>query len=187
MEKVKSFLELIFKKEQEAIFLKRQKGKIDEHNELVKNEINNQFQDAYDKSIDQVIPFNLIGEILSPSPDRFYDACVNKPYPGTRYLFKITEYTHLDYGTIWACYTSFPDSGGLSKRISDCFLVAEINNELKVISEMIVASDSRQWRHIAGDEHTTLRLHNLGKPIKTERYLEPAEDDWSMKEYTKDC
>ncbi|WEK71304.1 MAG: hypothetical protein P0Y62_07020 [Candidatus Chryseobacterium colombiense] len=102
-----------------------------------------------------------------------------------RYLFKISEYTHEKYGTVWACYVSFFNPDESMKKIKECFLIASINEELKIVSDFIVSSDAKEWRHVDGDEDKSLRLHNLGKPVKVERYLEPT-DEWSLEEYLKD-
>lgn len=50
---------------------------------------------------------------------------------------------------------------------------------------MGVEPDTRKWKFYGGDEDNSLRLHNLGKPVKVERYLEPT-DEWSLEEYLKD-
>jgi hypothetical protein len=102
-----------------------------------------------------------------------------------RYLFKISEYNNEKYGTVWACYVSFSNPSESLKKIKECFLVALINEKLKIVSDFIVSSDAKEWRHVDGDEDKSLRLHNLGKPIKVERYLEPT-DEWSLEEYLKD-
>ncbi|HRB71205.1 MAG TPA: hypothetical protein PK776_05090 [Flavobacterium sp.] len=102
-----------------------------------------------------------------------------------RYLFKISEYNNEKYGTVWVCYVSFLNPSESIKKIKECFLVASINEKLKIVSDFIVRSDAKEWRHVDGDEDKSLRLHNLGKPVKVERYLEPT-DEWSLKEYLKD-
>lgn len=35
------------------------------------------------------------------------------------------------------------------------------------------------------DEDKSLRLYNLGTPVKIEHYVEPT-DEWSLEEYVKD-
>lgn len=70
-------------------------------------------------------------------------------------------------------------------KINECFIAAEIEGALKFVSSMIVVSDSKQWRHVSGNENMDLRLNKLGKPTKIERYTEPN-DEWSLKEYLKD-
>ncbi|WEK71303.1 MAG: hypothetical protein P0Y62_07015 [Candidatus Chryseobacterium colombiense] len=82
-------------------------------------------------------------------------------------------------------YVSFSNPAAIMKKIKECFLVTSINEELKIVSNFIVSSDAKEWRHVGGDEDKSLRLHNLGKPVKVERYLEPT-DEWSLEEYLKD-
>ncbi|THF47931.1 hypothetical protein E6C50_15980 [Flavobacterium supellecticarium] len=101
-----------------------------------------------------------------------------------RYLFKISEHNNEKYGTVWACYVSFSNPNESIKKINECFLVASINDELKIVSDFIVSSDAKEWKHVDGDEDKSLRLHSLGKPVKVARYLEPN-DEWSLKEYLK--
>lgn len=102
-----------------------------------------------------------------------------------RHLFKISEYKNEKYGTVWACYVSIPNPSTNIKKLVNCFFVAEIENNLKIIAKMGVEPDIRKWTFYGGDDDKSLRLHNLGTPVKVERYLEPT-DEWSLEEYLKD-
>lgn len=103
----------------------------------------------------------------------------------TRHLFKISEYNNVKYNTVWACYASIPNPSLTTKNITNCFLVAEIEENLKIIAKMGIDPDTRTWKFYGGDEDKSLRIHNLDKPVKVERYLEPT-DEWSLEEYFKD-
>lgn len=185
MEKIKTFLDIVFEKEQIAQDLKRDKDNIEKYNEFVVNELNIYCEDPYDTDLKRKLEFNIMGKMISPLSDRFYEESKNCPYPAPRYLFKISEYNNEKYGTVWACYVSFSDPDDEIKKIKECFLVASINGELKIVSDFILSSDAKQWRHVDGDEDKSLRLNNLGTPVKVERYVEPT-DEWSLKAYLKD-
>ncbi|WP_326984351.1 hypothetical protein VUJ46_07410 [Chryseobacterium sp. MYb264] len=183
MEKIKTFIGIVFEKEQIAIHLQRNKDDINKYNEFVEKELNVYCEDQYDS--EKKVEFNIKGKIVSPFSDRFYEQSKKSSYPIPRYLFKISEYIHEKYGAVWACYVSFSNPNKSIKKITECFLVTLINEKLKIISDFIVSSDAKEWRHVGGDENKSLRLHNLGKPVKIERYLEPT-DEWSLEEYLKD-
>lgn len=183
MEKIKTFIDIVFEKEQMAVHLQRNKDDINKYNEFVERELNVYCEDQYD-SEDKKLEFNIKGKIISPFSDRFYEQSKKISYPIPRYLFKISEYIHAKYGTVWACYVSFSNPSESIKKITEYFLVALINEKLKIVSDFIVSSDAKEWRHVGGDEDKSLRLYNLGTPVKVERYLEPT-DEWSLEEYLK--
>lgn len=186
MEKIKTFIEMVFEKEQTAIYLQRDKDNIEKYNEFVEKELNIYCEDSYNSRIEGKIEFNIKGKIMSPFSDRFYEQSKKSSYPTPRYLFKISEYTNKKYGIIWACYVSIPNPSSNIKKLTTCFLVTEIENNLKIISDMMLSSDTYQWTFYGGDEDKSLRLHNLGRPLSIERYLEPSNDEWGLKEYLED-
>ncbi|THF49205.1 hypothetical protein E6C50_13270 [Flavobacterium supellecticarium] len=174
MKAVKEFIDFLFKKEQEAIYAGNKKEEFEKYNALA-TEIKSYMNDI-------TVGFGL-PILTSPKPDVFYR---ETPYPNPRYLFKISEYENAHYGRIWACYVSIAKPSEDIRKISECFIVAEIKGELKIIADMIVASDAKEWRHVGGDEDKSLRIRNLGTPVKVERYIEPiSTDEWSLKEYLK--
>lgn len=185
MERIKQFLDTVFAKEQEVIFLEYQKDKIEACNKLIE-ELNVFCRPYFDTDYDMEIPFNIRGKIVNPASDRFYKAKENAPYPRARYLYKISSYPHEKYGEVWACYVSETNPSEITKSISDCYIVAEISKELKFISKMGIVSGTNKWTFYGGDEDKSLRLNNLQKPSKTERFTEPVNDEWSLKEYLKD-
>jgi hypothetical protein len=174
MEKIKEFLSFLFEREQVAIDYGNRKDDFEKYNVIAK-EIKSYMNDI-------TVGFG-VPVLEKPAPDFFYDE--NAPYPELRHIFKISENTHEKYGRFWACYVSFANPSFERKVISECFLVALINDGLKIISNFIVSSDTKEWRYVGGDEDKSLRLHNLSKPAKVERYLEPNEE-WSLEEYLKD-
>lgn len=196
-QQVKQFLENIFDKEVIALGMKYQKDKIDTYNEYIEKELNSNCLPYYDEEWEEEIPFNLLGKMLPDLPDTF--SSLGKFIPSLlqvfdqtdrseikiRQIFKISEYPHERFGNIWACYVSMNDPGETIKKITDCFIVAEIEGKLKFISKMGVVPDTKKWMHFGGDDNLDLRLNKLGKPTKIERYVEPT-DEWSLKEYLKD-
>ncbi|KAB1231345.1 hypothetical protein [Chryseobacterium viscerum] len=174
MKEVKELLDFLFKKEQEAIYLGEKKGEFDNYNQLAE-EIKSYMNDI---TVGLGLPV-----LTSPKPDIFYED--NPSYPASRHLFKISEYNNEKYNTVWACYVSIPNPSASTKKLTNCFLVAEIDQSLKIIAKMGVEPDTRKWKFYGGDEDNGLRIHNLGTPVKVERYLEPT-DEWSLEEYLKD-
>lgn len=185
MEKVKEFLEFLLKNEQEAIFLEYFRDKIEEYNEFIEENLNSYCEQPYDKSLGEFIPFKIRGKICSPASDRFYKVKENATYPIARYLFKISQYEHDRYGHIWICYVSNTNPSKIIKSLTDCFLVAEIEGDLKIIAKMGIDPNVNKWTFYGGDEDKSLRLHNLGTPVKIERYVEPLDDETGLKEYLK--
>ena len=176
MERIKQFMDFLLKKEQEAIYAGKIKAEFEKYNALA-TEIKSYMNDI-------TVGFGL--PILErPKPDMLYKE--NPDYPNLRHLFKISEYENDHYGRIWACYVSVPNPNEKIKKISDCFLVAEVEGNLKIITKMGAEPDTNKWTFYGGDEDKSLRLHSLGTPLKIERYVEPvSNDDWSLKEYLKD-
>lgn len=177
MDEVKQLMETFIRleKEKHELFLNE---KIDEHNELV-DEINNLTQDP-----EPPHTFNLASKItlpLSMIKRRVIDNTeikIAKP----RDLFKITEYENPEYGKLWACYVSVanPVTDNV-KTIDNCYIVAKIGSELKMISLYFYdGMDDFMWRHGGGIE---LNYYELGKVIAVERLLSPLKDEWSLEEY----
>lgn len=101
-----------------------------------------------------------------------------------RHLYKISHYKNSKYGDLWACYVSVPNSYMNTKRINDCYIVAEINGELKIVAKFGPDIDQPKWKFYGGDRE--LKMNKLGKLLFIERIMEPVDDAWSMKQYNKD-
>lgn len=197
MERIKQFLDTIFEKEVIALEMRLQKDKIEAYNEYIEKELNSNCVSYYDEEWEEEIPFNLLGKMMPSLPEIFSSLGKSMPnFPQVfdrtdrsaikmRHIFKISEYAHERYGTIWTCYVSNTKPSEAIKDIFNCLIVAEIEGNLKFISKMTVSQDIKKWEHSSGDTEADLRLGKLKNPVKIERYVEPT-DDWSLKEYLKD-
>lgn len=177
MREIQEFLKSLFEKEKDAIYYDGYKDKLEEYNDTVR-ELN--------KNVSDIMPPLMRQHETPPHSERFYKEV--KEFEDViipRHIFKISEYTNEKYGTVWACYVSIPNPSSKTKKLTTCFLLAKIGYNLKIISDMMLSADTRKWTFYGGDEDKSLRLHNLGIPIKVERYLEPT-DEWSLEEYLKD-
>ncbi|WP_445432795.1 hypothetical protein [Chryseobacterium indoltheticum] len=185
MEKIREFLIELFEKEQKAIFLEYSKDKIEEYNIFIEEKINIYFKNPYDKDLDKIIPFNLIGKLHNPASDRFYKSKENAPYPTPRHLYKITHYQNGTYGDLWACFVSVDNPGiGQTKILHSCFIVTLIDDDLKIVAQFNPDRDTGKWAFVGGDRE--LKMYKLGKLLSIERYLEPVNDDWGIEQYNKD-
>lgn len=177
MEKIKNFITEFINKEREAVYYQGYKEKLEDYNKAVR-ELN---------SFASELMLPLMREHDSPPfSERFYEEVIEFEEPTLpRYLFKISEYENENYGNVWACYVSGPNPSATVKRISDCFLVATIEDTLKIIAKMGIDPNTNKWTFYGGDENKNLRLHNLGSAIKIERFVEPTNEE-SLKEYLID-
>ncbi len=173
MEKVKEFLKFLFEKEQIAIDYGNRKNDFDKYN-AVANEIKSYMNDT-------TLGFGL-PVLEKPAPDFFYEE--NAPYPNPRHLYKISHYQNNNYGNLWACYVSVPNPYMDTKRINDCFIITEINGDLKIIANFGPDIDQPKWQFYAGDRD--LKIDSLGKLQTIERIMEPTDDAWSIEQYKKD-
>ena len=70
----------------------------------------------------------------------------------------------------------------------DCFMVANINGNLKIVGAMIFGNeddydnDVQNWHKRPGHD-SEIDIKKLGEPIAIERYLEPKHCEFSMKDY----
>jgi hypothetical protein len=180
MVEVKQLMETFIRLEKEIheLFLYE---KIDEHNNLV-DEINNLTQDpepphTFNLASKITLPLSMIEKLVIDNTE----IKIAKP----RDLFKITEYENPEYGKLWACYVSVanPITDNV-KTIDNCFIVAKVDGELKMISLFFYdGMDDFMWKHGGGIE---LNLYELGKVVAVERLLTPLKDEWSLEEYKLD-
>lgn len=100
-----------------------------------------------------------------------------------RHLYKISHYENSRYGDLWACYVSIANPYNNITSIDDCFIVAEIDGELKIIAKFSPDIDQPKWKFYGGDRE--LKMNKLGKLLSVERIKEPVDDVWSMEQYNK--
>lgn len=174
MEEVKQFLENLFTLEQEARHLSHIKEKIDEYNEIA--------MEIKSYMIDVTVGLG-VPVARFPKPDFWYEG--EFTYPKPRNLFKITEYENPEYGKLWACYVSVANSiTDEVKSIANCFIVAKIEDELKMISLFFYDDmDDFMWKLGGG---IRLNYYELGKVVEVERLLSPLKDERSLEEYMLD-
>ncbi len=174
MEKVKEFFKFLFEKEQIAIDYGNRKDDFDKYNNVAK-EIKSYMNDI-------TLGFGL-PVLEKPAPDFFYDE--NAPYPTSRHLYKISHYQNNNYGNLWACYVSVDNPGiGQTKILHSCFIVASIDENLKIVAQFNPDRDTGKWVFVGGDRD--LKMYKLGKLLSIERYLEPVNDAWGIEQYKKD-
>lgn len=104
-------------------------------------------------------------------------------YP--RHFYKISEYENPKYGSIWVCYVSVANPGkGNTKLISFAFIVAKINEDLKIIAQFSPDYDTQKWEFRGGDDD--LKFDELGELVNIHRLTSPENDEWSVEEYKKE-
>lgn len=175
MNKVHGFIKSFIEKEKhlEELFLQRE---ISDHNELVEK--------ICLLGIDELPLAQKVFEPLTMIQEMTIKA--NKDIEvKPRHLFKITEYENSENGKLWACYVSVANPiTDEVKSIAFCFIVAKIEEELKMISLFFYDDmNDFMWKLGGG---IRLNYYELGKVVAVERLLSPLVDEWSLKEYMLD-
>jgi len=162
----------------DQLFLQR---KLEERNAIV-DELNNLTLDPEPPHTFNLA--NIINEPLDMLEERRINRFGHKTVK-PRDLFKIAEYENPQYGKLWACYVSVPNPvTDEVKSIAFCYIVAKINDELKMISKFLYdGMVDFMWKHCGGIE---LNFYELGKVVAVERLLSPLVDEWSLEEYMLD-
>ncbi|MBK7465778.1 MAG: hypothetical protein IPJ43_02585 [Saprospiraceae bacterium] len=149
--------------------------------------MNEYCHNSFDKELGQVVEFNIQGALQNPRSDFYYETIKKNDAPIHRDIFKISEYSNKKYGQMWACYVSTSDPGlGKSKLIDTCFLVSNIDKDLKFIAKYNPDYDTNLWSYRGGDKELE-DFYKLGRLIKVTRYLSPINNEWNIKEYNKDA
>lgn len=176
MEKIKEFINqfiIIEKKAEEALL----RNDIKTHNSLVEN--------ILELSIPDLELASKIGFPIPPSIERMIERNKNTPV-NKRHLYKISEYTYPRYDKIWACYTSIANPiAGPIKLMSNLFMLAHIEDKLKIITQFRIDPNNSKWRCVGGDKD--INIYYLSNPIAIERLLSPENDEWSINEYDKEA
>jgi hypothetical protein len=174
MEEVKQFISHFIEteKKQEEALLKKD---IDLHNNLAELII--------EMSEHEIVLTKKRQLPLSSSMER-YIAGNHGFAVSARLLYKISEYKHEAYGTLWACYVSVANPIIAEvKSISSALFVAVINGDLKIIALFNIDRNTDKWTFRGGDR--TIQYYKLGKPTAIERLMSPEVDEWSIEEYNK--
>ncbi len=181
MEKIKKFLENLTELECFAHIEYRKRNNIQEYNSsrdrLYSLTIN-------DTGIMSEIGFGL-AKMSKPHAEDFFEDLDIMVKIRSRHLYKISEYNNEKYGTIWACYASVANPAGIrTKSLANCFIVAKIDEDYKIVAQFNPDMDTKIWSFRGGDR--TIEYRKLGKPIAIERIMSPDNDEWSIEEYLKD-
>lgn len=114
--------------------------------------------------------------------EEFFEELEFLPEIHPRHLYKISEYL-FENKKIWACYTSNSNpSQGLTKLLSNCFIVKKVNDELKITTNLIPEYDTKVWKKVGGYD---FEFEKLGSPVLIKRFISPSNDEWSIQEYYK--
>ena len=173
MKEIKQFLEDFFKSEVEA-----RKFSMIENRALAKRAVN--------KFYSYCIPdlYNMFGVVFNEEELFDFESEPSR-YSHPRYIYKISLYENKNYGSVYVAYVS---GFHFNKRLAgfyemaEFFVLTEINNELKIIKSGAIDLDNRpNWI----DEHGAkdISIHSLGKFVSAKRYIEPKDDEDSMKKY----
>ncbi|WP_196887661.1 hypothetical protein [Aureivirga sp. CE67] len=122
-------------------------------------------------------------------PDGFYKRAMGSKKFQPRHLFKISHYINDKYGDLYLAYVSEPNTDSkYDLEYFDCFFITKINNEYKIIRDFFVHKDrdmgTINWNPHHGDRD--IDFDTVGEYISSERYLEPSECEFSMKDYLAD-
>ena len=75
-----------------------------------------------------------------------------------REIYKISHYQNERYGDLWACYLSVANAYMGVKRIHECFIVVQIDGELKIIASFAQDMDQpKKWRCYGGDRELKIK------------------------------
>lgn len=105
------------------------------------------------------------------------------------YLFKLSNFSHPDFGSLWIAYTSYnnPIVTSSNSGISRGFIISEIKSELKIIGMMSIALRDSDLMPVAWEKSmynaSNLNIHDFGEFIAAERYMEPKDDGFSLQDY----
>lgn len=130
--------------------------------------------------------------LLKPEDDDFYEDCKDDACPNLRHFFKIAQYKHSTYDSVFLVYCSGqnPDMDYLT--YFNCFFVAKIDGKLKIIKKYdfsddrdYLPPDNWYWNELQGDK--SINMNQLGELVAIERCKEPSDCKYSMKEYLSDA
>jgi len=181
MEEIKKFIEEVIQIETDVLNL-------DDVPELAP--INSKVEELKSHAIEPWVKYFEKHERESLKPDVFYKIKTDPKTP--RYLYKVAEYLSPTYGNIWVAYLSYPSPLAEPKgvAISEAFIVGTKDDELKLIGSMSVdlsESDMKptSWKGQIYNP-SDLEIDNFGEFKGAERFMEPLDDGFSLKDYLAD-
>ncbi|MEO4004162.1 hypothetical protein [Flavobacterium sp. CAU 1735] len=102
--------------------------------------------------------------------------------PIPRHLYKIVQYDHEHYGEIWACYLSAANPENGRKTLDDCFILAQIDGEHKLIARCVATnSKSDRWKQVSGNSEVG---DYLRETFITQHYFNrPTDTEWALNDF----
>ena len=183
MEEVKQFIEAFLKLENEVWTVRRTKDL---------DLTNSKFEELQSFAVGEMIHGLGLGKQNKLLPEMMYKVMASNPSPKQRILYKISAYKNKKYGDLWVAYLSMHNP--LAKSTNDtyhtAYIISSIEGELKIVASMSVALADSDLRAVGWDKSVynpfDIDINNLGEFISTERYVEPEDDGFSLKEYLAD-
>ncbi|WP_196887674.1 hypothetical protein [Aureivirga sp. CE67] len=132
--------------------------------------------------------FGLVRVLVHKSDD-FYERNKDASKFSPRHLFKLSHYSHEKYGDLYLAYVSSKDGDEFNLEYFNCFFITKVEDNLKIAKKAWVTEDdgdygNKYWK--MSDGYGDLSFENTDKFISCERYLEPEDCDFSMKDYLAD-
>ncbi|UUC45977.1 hypothetical protein [Flavobacterium cerinum] len=102
--------------------------------------------------------------------------------PIPRHLYKIVQYEHEHYGEIWACYLSAANPENGRKTLDDCFILAQIDGEHKLIARCITTdSKADRWTRASGNPDIGDYVRNTS--ITQQFFNKPTDTEWALNDF----
>jgi len=174
METIKEFIEKFCQVEAQVMLLKR-KEDINPYNDKLK-----EYFTFYTEKLAGTTGHHPKTKPDSPMKLKMMSAGAGEILP--RYLFKISEYSHEEYGKVYVAYLSAQNPSLTLLDLSFAYFIIEDGGEFKIAKIFLYSNDSERadpntpyaWRPRMGPENLT--FESITGPVNIERYLEP--EDW---------
>ena len=130
--------------------------------------------------------------LQQPENDDFYGSELLSALRLRNY-YKISQYEHPKYETVWVAYTSEKNPPPEVKFFSDAFFIIRENDSYKIGSHSLYSDldpdlqmrvYEHKWVWLSG--LVDLDFESLGKLVRIERYLEPVDFEDNLKMYLED-
>lgn len=110
-----------------------------------------------------------------------YDKVKDYPDDAPRKLYKLSQYSHPEYQTVWVAFTS-PDNP-FYDDIQYALFIIEEDGQLRIAKYLLYThyteyghkDESYRWHDLDG--YVDLNFKSLGNFIRTERYLVPEDSE----------
>lgn len=121
-------------------------------------------------------------------PDEdLYEDMEGVSYKQPRHLFKLSQYKNKKYGDLYLAFVSTFNPKPNVFMMFQCFFVANIDGKLKIINAPIFSEGEGETPYwTKGQGRLDATFDTVGELVKVERFVEPSDDPYSIKEYTKE-